>query len=306
MAILELFSDRQKKERGEVPEVFAYDQLPQRLRVQIDYIVQDALGSYYREGYETAGTPYYKQIVATLCRHFGLNQLAEGSLPNEQLSNFLQSHPDITECLDAIEVSFRVIATLPHIPSYDPSRPKLTPTEAINALNKRFLQNAVGYQFVSGKIIRTDSQFAHAEIIKPALVLLQDKRYAGANDEFLKAYEHYRKGEIKGCLANSLSAYESTLKTICGIRGWAFQPKDTAKTLLNICFDKGLVPPDLRSHYSALQSTLESGVPTLRNKRGGHGQGAQVVNVPPYFASYALHLTGSAMLFLIEAEKNLP
>jgi hypothetical protein len=178
---------------------------------------------------------------------------------------------------------------------------KLLPNEAIADLNHRFLQRGVGYQYVSGKIIRYDSQFLHAEVVKPALDLLQDKLYQGANDEFLKAHEHYRKGEIKDCLADSLSALESTLKTICHKRRWTFQPKDTAKPLLEICFKNGLISPFLQSHYSALQSTLESGVPTVRNKLGGHGQGPQVIDVPAFYAAYSLHMTASAIQFLIEA-----
>jgi len=47
-------------------------------------------------------------------------------------------------------------------------------------------------------------------------------------------------------------------------------------------------------------------VPTLRNTMGGHGQGPKVVTVPPYFAAYALHMTGTTIQFLIEAEKALP
>jgi hypothetical protein len=216
-----------------------------------------------------------------LCRHFGRITLAEGVLPDEQLANFLLREPAVDHCIDAIELSCRYIEKSGI--SYDYTtyvRTKLKPAE--------------------------DSQFLHAEVIKPALALLHDKRYQGANDEFLKAREHYRKGEVKECLANCLKALESTLKAICKIRGWAFQPTDTAKALFDTCFKNDLVPAFFQSHYAALKSTLESGVPTVRNKLGGHGQGPQVVTVPPHYAAYALHMTGSAIQFLIEAEKSLP
>ena|SRR5438552_3736906 len=176
----------------------------------------------------------------------------------------------------------------------------------LEVLNHRFLEHSVGYQYESGRITRCDSQFLHAQVVKPALALLQDKRYQGANDEFLKAHEHHRKGEVEDCLVDCLRALESTLKSICDKRRWQFDPKATAKPLLDICFKNGLIPAFLQSHYSALQSTLESGVPTLRNKLSGHGQGTQVVSVPPHYAAYALHLTASAIQFLIEAEKALP
>jgi hypothetical protein len=82
--------------------------------------------------------------------------------------------------------------------------------------------------------------------------------------------------------------------------------RDTAKTLIEICFKNGLLPGFLQSHYSALRSTLESELPTLRNKMGGHGQGTEVITVPQHYAAYALHLTASAIQFLVEAEKDLP
>ncbi len=293
MAIFDLFSTRQKRERGEVPDVFVYDQLPQPLRIQIIHILQDALGTPTLEEYETPALRVYREIVGNLCRHFGRITLAEGILPDEQLANFLLREPAIDHCMDAIELSCRYIEK--SRTSYDYRtyvRTRLEPAEAIADLNHRFLEHGIGYQYVSGKIIRIDSQFLHVEVVKPALALLQDKRYQGANDEFLKAHDHYRKGEVKECLANCLKALESTLKAICKIRGWVFQPTDAAKTLLDICFKNDLVPAFLQSHYTALRSTLESGVPPVRNKLGGHGQGPRVVTVPPHYAAYALHMTG--------------
>jgi len=305
MAILDLFSTRQKRGRGGAPDVFVYDQLPDALRIQIIYILVDAIGAPLIERYATPAAEVYQGIVNDLRRHFGIVALADGAFAHEQLGNFLRSEPDVGRCLDAIELACRVIGKIDAM--YENSvYAKLKPDEAIADLNHRFLEHGVGYQFLSGRIVKTDSQFLHAEVIKPALALLQDRRYQGANDEFLKAHEHYRKGEVKECLANCLKALESTLKAICKIRDWVSQPTDTPKTLLDTCFKNNLVPAFFQSHYAALKSTLESGVPTVRNKLGGHGQGSQVVTVPPHYAAYALHMTGSAIQFLIEAEKSLP
>jgi Domain of unknown function (DUF7014) len=107
-------------------------------------------------------------------------------------------------------------------------------------------------------------------------------------------------------LAECLKTLESTLKTICTKRKWAFNPTDTAKPLLDLCFQNSLIPGYLQAHYSSIRASPESGVPTLRNKLGGHGQGTQVVDVPPHYASYMLHLTATTIHFLVEAEKALP
>src|SRR5207245_2713496 len=59
---------------------------------------------------------------------------------------------------------------------------KATPEEAVAELNARFLEHGIGYRYESQEIIRVDSEFLHAEAVKPALVLLRDKDYQGANE----------------------------------------------------------------------------------------------------------------------------
>jgi hypothetical protein len=114
-------------------------------------------------------------------------------------------------------------------------------------LNQRFLEHGVGYQYESGEIIRVDSKLVHAEVVKPALGVLTNPIYSGANEEYLSAHQHYRDGKYKECLNDCLKSFESTMKAICSKRGWTYdKDKDTAKKLIDICFDNGLVPkPEL-------------------------------------------------------------
>jgi len=44
MATYSLFSKRQKKLRGEFPDVYQYEEIPQEFRVQIIHIIQDTIG----------------------------------------------------------------------------------------------------------------------------------------------------------------------------------------------------------------------------------------------------------------------
>lgn len=55
MAIFDLFSKRQKRIRGDVPDVYSYDDLPGPLRVQIVHIWTDTLGN--GEQYCEGGRP---------------------------------------------------------------------------------------------------------------------------------------------------------------------------------------------------------------------------------------------------------
>ncbi len=44
MGVFDIFSKRQKKLRGEMPDVYSYNTISQPLRVQIVHIWQDTLG----------------------------------------------------------------------------------------------------------------------------------------------------------------------------------------------------------------------------------------------------------------------
>jgi hypothetical protein len=102
-----------------------------------------------------------------------------------------------------------------------------------------------------------------------------------------------------------LKALESTIKAICDKRKWPYDPKDTAKKLIGVVFTQGLVPQFMQSHFAGLRSTLEAGVPAVRNKLGGHGQGMVPTSVPEFIVSYALHLTAAAIVFLAKADSRL-
>jgi len=174
-------------------------------------------------------------------------------------------------------------------------------------LNARFGENAVGYEYADGKIIRIDNQLTHAEIVKPVLEVLRDKRYANAQKEFLDAHVHYRHGKYAEALVDCNKAFESTMKIICNKRKWSVGPNATASEMIRACYDSGLIPAYWQTHFAGLRSVLESGIPTARNRLGGHGAGAaQSLAIPQNLVAYVLHLTASTILFLAEAEKKLP
>ena len=71
MAIVELYSDRQKKLRGEIPDIYQYEGIP--LRVQIVHIIKDTFGeSTSIFGGDYTALQLYKYINNTLCREYGV------------------------------------------------------------------------------------------------------------------------------------------------------------------------------------------------------------------------------------------
>jgi len=57
----------------------------------------------------------------------------------------------------------------------------------------------------------------------------------------------------------------------------------------------------MQTHLGTVKSALESAIPTLRNKFGGHGQGAEPKQVPSFYADYLLHETAVTIVFLVDA-----
>ena len=142
--------------------------------------------------------------------------------------------------------------------------------------NQRFKDHGVGYQLENSQIIRIDSEFTHAEIVKPALKLLHQPLWASAEEEFLKAHEHYRKGNGMEAMNECLKAFESVMKIICKKRKWACSGQTTTSALIQTCIENGLIPQIWESQYNTLRNLLASSVPTGRNKISGHGQGTNL------------------------------
>jgi hypothetical protein len=317
MAIVDLFSKRERRKQKQGQEdVFQYDFLPDQFRAQVIHLWQDALGN-WRDGDRTFGPPiahlpndFWLVLYKTYTREKGVFRLVERDVnPCAQFREFFMS-ASTEDALDVIELVLRVAdGAVRGMAPYERQHWNLAdPDAVIEELNGRFREHGIGYEFAGGEIVRVDSKYLHAEAVRPALDLLHGagNDFAGPLQEFLQAHEHYRKGETKDAITWALKSFESTLKSICTSRSWTFDPQiDSAKKLLEIVFTNNLVPSFLQAHFTALRSVLESGVPTVRNKTSGHGQGPAPTSVPYHLTRYVLHLTASNIVFLIESHKSM-
>jgi hypothetical protein len=145
------------------------------------------------------------------------------------------------------------------------------------------------------RVVRVDEEAAHTEAVLPALSVLADPIYAGADDEFRRALQDYRAGDYADCLGKCDSAFESVLKVLCKINGITVQPgKDTAGHLIPSVLAK---------------STLDAGtfqepltlVARMRNRlSSSHGGGSSVRNVDRHVAQYAVTATAAAIVLLVQ------
>ncbi|MBF4490285.1 STM4504/CBY_0614 family protein [Psychrobacter sp. N25K4-3-2] len=311
MAIVDLFHIRQKRIRGEYPDVYQYEELSDTLKVQIVHMWKETMGEDHSGGeWHTSSDNrrYLEACYNILCKELGVFELNKddtylGSTVSylQNISKYFLTEKNIEKALSVVELMVRFTKIFadqyPH---------GINISDIIEELNQRFREHGVGYQYDNGQIIRIDSEFIHAEAVKPALQLLSNPMYKGAQEEFLKAHEHYRYGRYDSALTDCLKAFESTMKIILDKHGWEYDKnRDTASKLINCCIRNELIPKFWTDHFTSLNNMLTSSIPTPRNKLSGHGKGNKTVEVPEPLLQYVLHMTASTIVFLVKAEESL-
>ena len=299
MPVRDFFSYRKRVAEGNPPDVFTYDELPRELRVQIVHVWRDAIGEHNHEA--------WRVLHDSVAREHGLFELASGIGNHERCIRYLLNAP-VDATLDLVEASFvyidRIARNFGRAEDID-YQINVSADEAIEELNERFRRVGVGYQFEGGIIVRVDSELIHREVVRPALRYLHQQGFEGPREEFLQAHACYRAGDTKDAVTNANNAFESTLKTICDQRRWAYAKGARASDLLKFVRAKGLLPDYLDASFDQLAATLKSGLPKVRNEVAAHGQGAAPRETPGHVAAYALHLAAAKILFLVEAHKAM-
>ncbi len=306
MPVIDHFKKRMRRQRGEMPDVYQYDKIPGPLRVQVVYVFIDIVDPesdrYAREDYGWIANMIMRELPST-------TQFRKSDLVQTKwafLTEVLFNTDDAEMFLSVIEIAlsrFRYREAKQR--AYGGKNVGLAIRQGIEELNIRFQENGLGYEFVNGQIIRIDSKHLHQEAIKPAIHLLHQHGFEGANDEFLTAHEHYRSQHYKEAMNACVKAFESTMKAICDKRGWEYDAeRDTAWKLVEIMFEKKLLEGFMQNKINQLKSLLQT-TPTPRNKKSGHGQGAEIDQVPEYFAQYMLNVTGSVIVLIVKAHEAM-
>ena len=308
--MFDTFTKRMKRQaQGGKLDVYQYDTLPEHFRIQVVRILIRALGPFVKgdEWAGVVGSPsnhVWRSIHEILIDEVSAYIRIPGTNPFDRFQSFMLT-AGTNDTVDGIHVAFSVIDTkIRCIPPYEAETHYgiiLSLDDAIADLNCRFREHEIGYEFAGGELIKQSSQYIHAEVVRPALSLLREAGFRGPSDEFIRAHKHYREGNLKEATTEALKSFESTMKAICRARGWKGYDNANAKDLINVMIEKEVIPRYLSAHFNGLRSVLEAGLPTIRNKTSGHGQGTEVVKIPDYLAAYGLHLAATNIVFLIEA-----
>jgi hypothetical protein len=311
MPILDLFSKRQADAaKSGKADVYQYHDIPPHLRVQVERIALDSMGSPGTRGDNfhsgDVENSLWAQIERVYLHEKGLDNIAQGRFSGARVLTFMRncSTDEWLDFLELIARSIRIVGDDDYLNFRHHWEIATAAEDAIEEMNYRLRQAGVGYQVEGYELIRVDSQFIHAEVVKPALALLSSNDFEGPRQEFLSAHNHYRAGEYRQAVAMAANALESTFKAIFEQNGWDYHKGARISDLVKVARARGLWPDYLDTSFDQLIATLQSGLPKIRDNDASHGQGAKPKEVPPYIAAYALHLAASKIVFIAEAAKS--
>jgi hypothetical protein len=142
-------------------------------------------------------------------------------------------------------------------------------------------------------IIRKRGDTIQEESMKECLVLLADPTFQIANDQFLKAHQHYRANEWDQSIAYCGSAFESALKAVLEKKGVPFNKDASAGPLIQECVKATIFP-----------QTYENGLIGIVNVRNAmsdttHGRTPATQIVPGQKnAEHLLYVTAANIVFV--------
>ena len=294
MVLPDIFSRRKRKLLAEV-DVYNYHTCATKLRQQIIFMIRD-VSKNFRNEWDV--NDYYDLLVGFIRKEIGVERLNGNYATSEEFDEWFRNEQIIDQLIDGIEFSARLIGyyckRMDREKSYD---------RFVKELNARMLENCFGYQYNVGNIIQINSEFIHSEVVINALGIISNSEYVTVNNEFREVHKEFRDGNYDDCIHDCCNSFESLLKVILTKKGWSFNTTDTASKLIAVAFANDLIPSYMQAEFTGLRTILESGVPTVRNKDGGHGAGVNPRNIPSHIAAFQLHQTAAAIVLLAEAAK---
>jgi hypothetical protein len=205
--------------------------------------------------------------------------------------------------VDPIEV--RAYVLLMHAPEPDfrlAIQAALEATKKVGAASDRITQicrsrgipwafsHLHGFEYVGDEQVERD-------LVRPALAAINRPEFAGGvRTEFESARAELAKGTpeaLKQAIHEAGCCLESAMKVVLGAHGIPYNAGDTAQPLFNHLEDAGIVP----RHMEKLVLVAM----TPRNRRGGHGAGAEAHAVSPSEAGAVVAGAGGAVAYLASA-----
>lgn len=210
-------------------------------------------------------------------------------LPRGAYSTGAQSHPGLRQLFlgsaghlvfDAVEIASLHLQT----PERDTFRQRV---------NKILEMHECPWRLADGEFFKLDADFVGARVATTAHETLTANRFAGAAHEYAKARQYLASGDVREAIFFAGHSLESVMKVLSGLE------QANADHLIKELGTQGFfddLPELVRPGF--MDQVLKA-LPFLRNKLGGHGQGKDVVPIPPAYGDLAIQIAAAFQNFLI-------
>lgn len=299
---LTYFRRKKIREKGDAVDVYQYEQMSTGLRTQILMLMEEMEEIQFQN---FQSLQIYDLINPVIRKDKKVFKLADGGYNlstqrRAEFRNWFAAESNLDFLLTGLELFMRLTSTL-KVWRSDLENERNHIIECINAV---MMEDCFGFQFEGGDIIEVGSTYIHKNVVVPALGILSEEKYSTVNSEFRKAHSEFRGANYEDCIRDCCNSFESLMKIIAKENGWSeITDKSTVKDLVKSIFDHKYIPDYMAQEFTGLRTILEGGINTVRNKAGGHGQGAKPRVIDKQVAEFQLNQTAAALRLLAEYNK---
>jgi HEPN domain-containing protein len=283
----------QRERFTEAPDVFIYNQIETDFRYKVGYAIADLFEFMGRNSDD-------QSLIRTLWERMLVRALGVPGRPSGPLDFLVNAN--FREFFIGLEVALHCAAIAVSRASFGRGQDCVDYIQkTVGDINTLFRYYALGFELVDVKdappiqLIRKDSEYTHAETVKPALSLLTMEGFEDADKQFRDAHREFQEGNYDDAITDANAAVETVLKVVLG------RIDGTAKELLKAAADDGYFPSFFADSINQWIN-LFLDLPAVSNRYGdAHGKGVKVdEHEMERFARLALNLAATHILFIID------
>lgn len=149
------------------------------------------------------------------------------------------------------------------------------------------------WRFSAGKLFKLDAEFVGAALASEGLDALASYSFDGAADEYSKSRQYLASGDVREAIYNAGHSFESVMKVMTGLE------LASGDLLIKSLGEQGYFDDLPEAVRAGFRDQVLKALPFMRNKLGGHGQGATVVRIPHAYGELVVQMAAAFHNFLI-------
>jgi hypothetical protein len=160
-------------------------------------------------------------------------------------------------------------------------------------VNQIFELHDCPWRISDSEFFKLDGDFVGAKLAAAGHDALVANQFAGAANEYAKARQYLGTGDVREAIFFAGHSFESVMKVLTKLE------HANGDKLIRELGSQGFFDDLPESVRSGFMDQVLKALPFLRNKLGGHGQGAAVVDIPPAYGDLAIQIAAAFQNFLI-------